>query len=191
MKFRLWIFAAPATVAILAGCSGQDNPAPENSGGTSPGGSNGLGSGGQTSAGGGGGSGGVNTAGVEGGSPTAGASGGDSTVPATFDTFELVIEQAPCFGAGCHNDDQNPLDLRVDDQLHARVTSRISTNCGGIPIVNPGKPQESALVRILKGPCNETPRMPPGCVDDQDSLCIPAEYIAAIEQWIASGAPQQ
>jgi hypothetical protein len=83
------------------------------------------------------------------------------------------------------------LNLRVDDELHTRLTTRISANCGNIPVVNPGKPDESALVKILKGPCGPTARMPLGCVDDQDATCIPADYIAAIEQWIAIGAPQQ
>jgi hypothetical protein len=104
---------------------------------------------------------------------------------------EFVITQAPCFGAGCHNDDQNPLNLRVDDDLYTRLTTRISANCGNIPIVNPGQPDESALIKILEGPCGPTPRMPLGCVDDQDATCIPPDYIAAIEQWIAMGAPQE
>ena len=206
MRLARSIFVAPATVAVLsllAGCAGEDNPPANTAGsaaaGTSAasGGSGGLGTGGMSTAGiGGGGTGGVSTAGsggtagVGGGSPMAGASGSGGTIPATFDTIKMVITQAPCFGAGCHNDDQNPLNLRVDDQLYMRLTSRISTNCGNLPVVNPGKPQESAIVKILKGPCTPTPRMPLGCVEDQDSTCIPADYIAAIEQWIAVGAPQ-
>ena len=125
-----------------------------------------------------------------GGGWSGGTPGGDS-VPATFETFKSVINQAPCLGAGCHNDDQNPLNLRVDDQLYSRITARVSANCGNLPVVNPGKPQESALVRILQGPCGPTPRMPLGCVGDQDGSCIPAEYLAAIEAWIALGAPEQ
>jgi hypothetical protein len=66
----------------------------------------------------------------------------------------------------------------------------ISKNCGNFPVVNPGKPQESAIVKILKGPCGTTPRMPIDCVDDGDSKCVPPEYIAAITQWIANGAPK-
>lgn len=119
-----------------------------------------------------------------------GTPGADSTntVPATFETVQLIINETPCFGAGCHNDDQNPLDLRGDDQLHARLTSHISENCGGLPIISPGDPQGSALPKLLRGPCGPTARMPIGCVEDQDANCVPAEYIAAIEQWIALGA---
>jgi hypothetical protein len=139
----------------------------------------------------GGSSGGLSTAGAGGAGPAAGASGSGSTIPATFDTAKFVITQTPCFGAGCHNDAQNPLNLRVDDQLYTRLTSHVSKNCGNLPVVNPGKPQESALVKILKGPCGPTPRMPMGCVDDLDGTCLPADYIAALVQWIAAGAPPQ
>jgi hypothetical protein len=34
-----------------------------------------------------------------------------------------------------------------------------------------------------------TPRMPYMCTE-QDGNCIPDEYIAAITQWIANGAPK-
>jgi hypothetical protein len=168
----------PVFLVLLAACSGQDNRAPVNTAGAPAAGAS------PGSAG----SGGLGAAGMSG---AAGAAGSSSTVSASFETFKSVITQAPCFGAGCHNDAQNPLNLRVDDQLYTRLTSHMSKNCGNLPVVNPGKPQESALVKILKGPCGTTPRMPLGCVDDQDSTCIPAEYIAAITQWIESGAPRQ
>lgn len=115
----------------------------------------------------------------------------DDTIPATFDTLKLVIAETTCFGAGCHNDDQNPLNLRVDDELYTRLRTLVSESCGDLPVLNPGKPQESALVRILKGPCGETARMPLGCVEDDDANCVPGEYVRAIERWIAAGAPQK
>jgi hypothetical protein len=188
MQSRPLIFAAPAALAILslfAGCGGQDDPdlggtADSAVGGMSPdsGGSGGVDSGGMN----------IGDAGA--GGADSGSDGGGA-VPATFATVKFIIMQSACFGAGCHNDDQNPLNLRLDDQLYTRLTTRISANCGNIPIVNPGKPQESALVKILKGPCGPTVRMPLGCVDDLDTACIPTDYIAAITQWIASGAPSQ
>ncbi|MDD9969690.1 MAG: hypothetical protein OXR73_25825 [Myxococcales bacterium] len=112
----------------------------------------------------------------------------DGAVPATFETLQFVISQAPCLGAGCHNDEQNPLDLRVDDRLLSRLTETMSANCGNVPVINPGKPQDSALIMLLDGPCGPTPRMPLGCVEDADGACVPREYITALEQWIAAGA---
>jgi hypothetical protein len=197
VKLRLSILLA--VLVLLAGCSDDADPVPANTGGApsagtnaASGGTSGLGSAGTSGAGvGGAGSAGTSVAGVGGTGATGGASGSGNTIPATFDTVKSVINDAPCFGAGCHNDDGNPLNLRVDDQLYGRLTSHVSVECGGLPVVNPGKPQESALVKILKGPCGATPRMPLGCVTDDDSTCIPADYIAAITQWIALGAPQQ
>ncbi|MDD9934855.1 MAG: hypothetical protein OXT09_14695, partial [Myxococcales bacterium] len=113
-----------------------------------------------------------------------------AAVAPNFETLTFIINQAPCFGAGCPNDDQNKLDLRVDDGLVGRLTSQVSTNCGDMPIVSPGAPEQSALIRILKEACGTTPRMPLGCVDDNDGGCVPPEYIAAIEQWIADGAAE-
>src|SRR5687768_16782626 len=162
----------------LAGCSGSDGTPSDGGGG-----------GGAPSAGSSGVGGAAGIGGAAGVGGTGGASGGDGSIPPTFDTFKQIVMQAPCFGARCHNDDQNPLNLRMDDQLYTRLTSRISENCGQLPIVNPGKPAESALIKILRGPCGPTARMPLGCVEDQDGACVPAEYIAALEQWIAAGAP--
>jgi hypothetical protein len=193
---------------VLAGCNSRDTGPPDGvgwpvsgasaaaagtGGQSSTAGEGGVGAGGQSSAAGaGGGSAGEPSAAGSGGAgATAGDSGGGNTVDATFDTLKFVVEQAPCFGAGCHNDDQNRLDLRLDAELYTRITTLVSANCGDIPIVTPGNPEASALVKILKGPCGPTPRMPLGCIEDDDAMCIPAEYVAAIEQWIASGAPPQ
>ncbi|KYF96887.1 hypothetical protein BE20_58875 [Sorangium cellulosum] len=102
--------------------------------------------------------------------------------------MKFVIENASCFGAGCHNDEMNPLNLKVDAELRTRLTTHVSKNCGNIPVVNPGKPEESALIKILEGPCGETMRMPLGCVNDGDANCVPPSYIEALSQWIADGA---
>jgi hypothetical protein len=205
MKSRqstLTTFAVITVLFAFVGCSGEEDP-PATGADTNPvGGSAGLAAAGTSpTAGtavagtGGGVSGGTTVAGGAGagagGTSTTGGAGAGASITPTFDTLKSVINQAPCFGAGCHNDDQNPLDLRIDDQLYTKVTSRISVNCGNIPVVNPGNPEQSALVKILKGPCGQTPRMPLGCLDGDDALCVPPDYIAALEQWIAMGAPQQ
>jgi hypothetical protein len=57
-------------------------------------------------------------------------------------------------------------------------------------LVDPGKPAQSALITILKGPCGMTPRMPYGCSAEADD-CIPDPYIQAVSQWIAIGAPRE
>ena len=85
--------------------------------------------------------------------------------------------------------------LVVNDQLYTELTTHISVICGNIQLITPGNPEQSALVKVLKGPCgvepNIIPRMPNGCIEDEfGSTCVPNDYIAAIEQWVRNGAPQ-
>jgi hypothetical protein len=85
--------------------------------------------------------------------------------------------------------------LVVNDGLYTELTTYVSMECGNIPIVTPGNLAQSALIKLLKGPCDDgigdpIPRMPNGCVEDEfGNNCVPDDYIAAIEQWVLSGAP--
>jgi len=74
-----------------------------------------------------------------------------------------------------------------NNQLYTHLTTYTSKACGSIALVKAGDPEGSALIKILKGPCGSTPRMPYQCVASAGS-CIPDEYIAAVAQWIANGA---
>jgi hypothetical protein len=181
MKRARKSFTAAAGVALLlcaAGC-------------TVSAGAGASGTGGQSSAGvGGGGS---------GGAGGAAGSGAGSGIPPTFDTIKLVLQGGgpimPCAAAPCHGVNGmappgRPLELPPNDdqQLYTNLTSYVSTACGNVKLVTPGDTARSALLMILRGPCGMTPRMPYGC-SAQDGNCIPDDYIAAIEQWIAAGAP--
>jgi hypothetical protein len=136
-----------------------------------------------------------------GGDATAGASGSGSTIPATFETVKLVFgggggvmtcAAAPCHGVGGVAPPADPLELPTNDDLllYTSLTTYVSKACNNTPLVTPGNPAQSALVTILNGPCGMTPRMPYGCTAEAGD-CIPDEYVAAIAQWIANGAPQQ
>lgn len=75
----------------------------------------------------------------------------------------------------------------TDDQLYTMVTTYMTEDCG--PAINKANPPESALVKLLKGACGDTIRMPYGkCNEDGDEGCVPPATINAIEQWIAAGA---
>jgi hypothetical protein len=122
-------------------------------------------------------------------------SGGGVVIDPTFETFKLIIQysQPTCIGSDCHgagNEEANDLILADDGGLHMRLLNTVSDDCGGVPVVNPGDPEGSALVMMLKGPCGALPRMPNGCRDD-DCSCVPDNYIAAVEQWVLDGAPEQ
>jgi hypothetical protein len=94
-----------------------------------------------------------------------------------------------CFGGLCHNLPEHPLQLGVNDKLYTTLTTYMTRDCG--VIIKPGSPQDSALPKLLKGKCGTIERMPYDCINDGDPTCIPPETIAALEQWIAKGAPQQ
>jgi hypothetical protein len=95
-----------------------------------------------------------------------------------------------CASASCHDENGvappgDPLSLQDDANLYTNLTTHISANCGNIPVVTPCKPDQSAIIKVLRGPCGATPRMPYECADDG---CIPDSYIDAVSQWIANGA---
>jgi len=105
-----------------------------------------------------------------------------------------------CFGNGCHNQEGNPLQMPIDDKLYGKLTAHTTVNCG--KLINTASPADSALVKVLQGDCgpmprtkaNTTPRMPwDRCFDgDVDSeFCVAPAKVAAIQAWIAKGAPQQ
>jgi hypothetical protein len=104
----------------------------------------------------------------------------------------MTCSAAPCHGVNGTAPPGRPLALpsNNDQQLYANLTSYVSTACGNLKLVSPCDPANSALPKILSGPCGMTPRMPYMC-SGQDGNCIPDEYIAAITQWIANGAPKQ
>lgn len=126
-----------------------------------------------------------------------GADGGSGAIPPTFATVKLVLggggaimpcASAPCHAAGGMAPPANPLSLQDTAQLYETMTSYVAHECGDMRLVNPGKPDESALITILKGPCGAVPRMPYMCSGD---ACIPDDYVAALSRWIANCAPEQ
>lgn len=207
MKLLSSHFVAPVALAllsVLAGCS-SDNSVPPGTSGASPGGASSGGksgsagsSGGSVSGGGAGAGGSAGIVGVAGsagagtaGAGTAGAAGGTS-VPATFATVKSIISMS-CFGNGCHGQEGNPLQMTVTDdaKLYTTLLTHMTATCGAM--VNKANPAESAIVKLLKGPCNGTDRMPyQMCFEgDTDYPCVTPDNIAAIQAWIANGAPQQ
>jgi hypothetical protein len=101
----------------------------------------------------------------------------------------LTGTNPPCNGAACHGGGGSGLSLPTsnDSQLYTNLTSTVVKDCGNNPVVNPGKPDQSALIEVLSMDCDTTvTRMPRGCTADDN--CVPQEYIDAVAQWIANGA---
>ena len=124
---------------------------------------------------------------------------GGAAIEASFAMVKDLITTS-CFGGnGCHGQEGNPMELKLDDSLYTTLTTHTTKTCG--KVVNLTSPAESALVKLMQGSCgtppNVTERMPFGgsCVDgdtDPDStVCVPPAKIAAVQAWIAKGAPKQ
>ena len=168
MKFRFSKFAAAAALVLLsplAGCPGQIDDT--------------MGTGGT-------------------GGPACVPQGGTTNPMANYAAIKTLFNQgegavSSCVSAPCHGDfgqapPNKPLSLQDGPNLYKTMTTYVSHACGDIPLIVPGKPAESALIKILTTGCGATPRMPYQCVDDQ---CISPDMMDAITQWIANCAPQQ
>ena len=101
-----------------------------------------------------------------------------------------------CYGSSCHDLNEHPLHLGVDDpaKLYTTLTTFTTTTCG--KLVNTANPADSALIKLLQADCNGVMRMPYGkCFAPSDPFydpdaCISPDKIAQIQAWIAAGAPE-
>ena len=166
-------------------------------------GSGGLGSGGL-------GSGGLGSGGLgSGGAATGGAlgSGGaepglncndPASLPRTYAAvLECVIEPG-CQSSICHGgevplllidtwenfprrEDHSPYDTLKETLINYTVD-----HCANSPLVDPGHPENSAIIKALGRQCDDPEwGMPDGC---STTPCVPQEYIDFIAGWIAAGA---
>jgi hypothetical protein len=188
---------APAggTAGAAAGTGGTSGSSGAGGGGFGGGGTSGGAGGSLTGGTGGGGAGGTAAGGTAAGGTAGGGAGGDgaggsaggSVYPATFQTAkDLFTSNYGCTGSDCHGGNSHTVKLLVNPDLYTTLTTHVSKACGNLKVVEPGQPENSALIKILKGPCGLTPRMPYGCMDDS---CVEPDVITALEQWIAAGAP--
>jgi hypothetical protein len=118
----------------------------------------------------------------------------------TFTIFKAMMvasPNGPCFASDCHGtSDVHPerLVLEQDAGLLDRMKSHVAHNCNDLLVIQPGEPQNSALVRALNGECIDAggsalERMPGGCNTTPDCNCFYPSWMAAIEAWITAGAP--
>jgi len=189
--------SAPSTGGVsTSGGASSSGGAPSTGGVSTSGGAPSTGgvgtSGGAPSTGGVSTSGGAPSTGGVGTTGGAANTGGDSGIPATFATFK-TIASAGCDNGDCHDGNEaNPLNLVDRPELYEHITTLVSPECENLPIVDPGNPEGSALIKLLKGPCGTLPRMPKDCfVTEFENTCVSDDYIAAIEAWVAAGAPEQ
>lgn len=180
---------------LLSSCS--DDPGSPNDPGDGSGGET-AGTGGDASSG-GSGAGGTGTGGTQG--PV--YSAGYQTLIDVLSGYKIDRPDYSCAAADCHSGGHDhsdvPLRLVQDGGLYAELTTHVSVKCGNIKAVEPGDPENSALLKVLTRGCDENilpdeepvPLMPYGCEKTEwDNSCVADEYIDAIEEWILNGAPE-
>ncbi len=99
-----------------------------------------------------------------------------------------------CSGGLCHDfGPEHPFYFKDDANLYKALTTHYSDDCA-MPVITAGNPEQSALIKLLKEPCGTLGRMPlDECANDapQDSdFCVRPPLVAALEQWIKNGAPE-
>jgi hypothetical protein len=199
--------SASATGGGIGASGGSASGGTPGTGGSAIGGANtggGLGSTGGGAIGGGGGSGGgaigVGGLGNTGGSGIGGAPGGGSPGagggPAAASWADLnYMLNTGC--AGCHSLKPG-LYLVPDDgveganeALHSTLTSFQVQECNNEPLVTPGDPTKSAILKLLNAECTKDGQpffMPVTCGAPP---CFPQDWVGGISLWIEAGAPRQ
>lgn len=122
-----------------------------------------------------------------------GSGGQGELPPATFETLLNTIYYVGCDSSDCHGGHNDLTLAGTPDEVYDHLLNTVSEECGGLNVLVPGDPDASALVRLIKGPCGTLGQMPDGCVCDTNLFyngCLRADTVAAIEAWVAAGAPK-
>lgn len=120
----------------------------------------------------------------------AGASAGVSAVERTinYSDVESAVERS-CVRSVCHLSPELgwPWPPDLSGLAYPRYDALINTTvekCGGVPLVDPGHPETSALLMLPQGLCGDL-LMPDGCLEVP---CIYQSDIDGLRLWIAEGA---
>ncbi|HEX2875820.1 MAG TPA: hypothetical protein VHP33_31435 [Polyangiaceae bacterium] len=148
----------------------------------------------------GGGSAGSGGSGGSGGGSSGSGGGGGSA--AAFGPVQSLLAMS-CKGGKCHDAASMQMDFTTADGLYMRLTSPIPNDiphCPGDALVNKGMPDQSLLVRVLKGStmCSKAgggmeqiARMPDHCGEGGNNPpCLTEMQIKVVSDWVAAGAPQ-
>ncbi|HSC89754.1 MAG TPA: hypothetical protein VLC09_20885 [Polyangiaceae bacterium] len=132
------------------------------------------------------GSGGANATG--GAAPASGGTtdpGSGGTAGPSYEGVALSIERS-CATQSCHGAEEEP-HIANDGTLPAFLLGTLVEECAGLPLVTPGQPESSALLKLVNRDCGEL-FMPENCTRDP---CLPDDTIATWTEWILAGAPMQ
>lgn len=120
------------------------------------------------------------------------------TLPRTYAAVRECVFEAGCASSICHAgevpllliDTWEGFPRRADhtqwDTLTETLLNHHVTHCANSPLVDPGHPENSAIIKALGRQCDDPEwGMPDGC---STTPCVPQIYIDFIAEWIAQGA---
>jgi hypothetical protein len=107
----------------------------------------------------------------------------EPAAPSYAEIYYLINQT--CANIVCHVPGYYMPDLSDanDDQYDILMNTHIE-QCGGVPLVDPGNPDGSAIMMVTHHQCGEL-AMPKDCTDP---VCIPQQSVDALSAWIAAGA---
>jgi hypothetical protein len=106
-------------------------------------------------------------------------------VPTYGEIYYMV--NLTCANIVCHVPFYFPPDLSdANGDQYDILMATLVEQCGGIPLVTPGDPANSAILKVTRHECGDLV-MPKGCTDAD---CIGEEKRTALTTWIAAGAPR-
>ena len=122
-------------------------------------------------------------AGPSGGAPGTGVTDASRV---SFDEFSYRLA-VTCGNIICHLPNYNPPDYsNRDGTLYDTLLTWRVAQCDDAPIVVPGDPDASAMIRLVKRQCGSL-FMPTTCEPDRNP-CIYPDELEVFESWIRGGA---
>jgi len=108
------------------------------------------------------------------------------------------VFEAGCSSSICHGgaepllliDTWEDFPRRPDHSAYDKLTDTLLNHhvaaCANSPLIDPGHPENSAVIKALTRACDDPEwGMPDGC---STTPCVPQEYIDFIAGWISMGA---
>jgi hypothetical protein len=120
------------------------------------------------------------------------------SLPRTYSAVRQCVFEAGCSSSICHGgevpllliDTWENFPRREDHSIYDKLTDTLLNHrvahCASSPLVDPGHPENSAIIKALSRTCDDPEwGMPDGC---STTPCVPQPYIDFIAGWISQGA---
>jgi hypothetical protein len=119
----------------------------------------------------------------------------DPIAPRADVILERVLQRSCALSSSCHSGAAAPEGLRLDsiDELFATAVGEPSRQLPTLSLVAPGRPQDSYLIRKLRGmelAAQSSAGAPSTAMPPPPSAALCEPKIQTLESWIRMGAPR-